>query len=66
MDEAYCSLCGMEIENKNPAYGITSGIIDEECCGFRMDSDLDWDLICPTCMNEIDKFLLQFKQSRAK
>lgn len=64
MDEPYCSLCGVEMKNKDMAYGLTRGIIDEGCYGFRMDSDSDWDVYCSSCMNEIDRLLANFRQTR--
>lgn len=64
MDELSCSLCGIEMKNKEAAYGLTSGAIDEDCFGFRMDSDSDWDVYCADCMNEIDKLLAGFRQSK--
>lgn len=66
MEEVYCALCGVEIENMRPAYGLTSGVIDEDCCGFRVDSDSDWDIYCPDCMNEIDRLLADFRRERAQ
>lgn len=66
MDEICCSLCGIEMNNKNQAYGLTSGLIEEECGGFRIDTDSDWDVFCADCMNEIDRLLADSKQARVK
>lgn len=52
------------MKNKDTAYGITSGSIDESCYGFRINEDSDWDVYCPNCMNEIDKILADYKQTR--
>jgi hypothetical protein len=64
MSELNCAFCGIEINNNDVAYGLTKGTVDDECYGFRMDSDSDWDVYCPDCMNEIDKLLSDFKRTR--
>lgn len=62
MDELSCALCGMALKNKDLAYGLTPGIIDEHCDGFRVDDDSSWDLYCADCMNEIDRLILSRRQ----
>lgn len=62
MDDIYCSLCGIALKNKDRAYGLTPGIIDERCDGFRVDADSEWDLYCAGCMNEIDRLILSRRQ----
>lgn len=64
MDEIVCSVCCNEINEKDTAYGITRGSVDESCYGFRIDDDTDWDVYCADCMNEIDKLLTDLRQSR--
>lgn len=65
MDEICCSLCGMGLKNKDLAYGLTPGIIDEHCDGFRVDDDSEWDLYCADCMNEIDRLISSRRQGMA-
>lgn len=31
MDEISCSLCGVELNDNDAAYGLTAGTIDESC-----------------------------------
>lgn len=64
MDELSCSLCGVEMKDKDSAYGITRGSINELCYGFKIDDDSDWDVYCSACMNEIDKLIGNFKRVR--
>ena len=64
MDEIFCSFCGIEMNDKDTAYGITSGSIDESCYGFIIDNDTDWDVYCSDCMNEIDRLLADVKRTR--
>ena len=59
----YCSFCRAEFNNGEPAYGLTGGIIDANCNGFRMDCDSEWDLYCPDCMNKIDRILVEIKRN---
>ncbi|MBI5485042.1 MAG: hypothetical protein HY888_11360 [Deltaproteobacteria bacterium] len=66
MDETVCTFCGIEMKNKDLAYGISRGSMDESCCGFRIDEDSDWNVYCPECMNEIDKVLADYKRARGK
>lgn len=66
MDEISCSLCGIELKDKDAAYGLTAGTIDGNCDGFRMDLDSDWDLYCADCMNEIDRVISGRWQARSK
>jgi hypothetical protein len=54
------------MKGKDAAYGLTSGVIEEQCYGFCMDSDSDWDIYCVDCMNEIDKLLANYKQMRSE
>lgn len=62
MEEVFCSLCGDELNEGAAAYGLTRGNIDEACNGFRTDGDSNWDVCCPVCMNEIDKFIASFRK----
>ena len=64
MDEIACTFCGIEIKQRDLAYGITRGSIDELCDGFKIDEDSDWDVYCPDCMNEIDRVLADYKRTR--
>ena len=64
MDEIVCTFCGIEMKDKDLAYGISRGSIDETCSGFRIDEDSDWDVYCSECMNEIDKILADYKRTR--
>ena len=57
MDDIYCSFCGSELNDGDSAYGLTGGVIDGECEGFRMDCDDAWDIYCGGCMNKIDRLL---------
>lgn len=66
MDEIYCSHCGVELKDQDAAYGLTSGTIDENCDGFRIDSDSDWDVYCADCMNEIDRMISAHRRTRSK
>ena len=64
MNEIYCAFCGIEMQHKDLAHGITRGSIDESSYGFRIDEDSDWDIYCSKCMNEIDRLLSDFKRMR--
>ena len=66
MDEISCSLCGMELTDKDSAFGLTEGTIDNDCYGFRVDSDSDWDVYCPDCMNDIDRMISTLRQTKSK
>jgi len=66
MDEIVCTFCGIEMKEKDSAYGITRGSIEESCYGFRIDEDSDWDVYCPDCMNEIDKVIADYRRTREK
>lgn len=66
MDEICCSLCCVELKDQDATYGLTAGIIDESCGGFRIDSDSDWDVYCADCMNEIDRLISTHGQTRSK
>jgi hypothetical protein len=66
MDEICCSFCGVELKNMDAAYGLTPGIIDDDCDGFRIDSDSDWDVYCADCMNEIDRMISAHRRTRSK
>lgn len=66
MDEIHCSFCGIKMSNRDSAYGLTSGIIDKACYGFRIDDDSEWDIFCSNCMNEIDRMIANFKMTRQK
>lgn len=66
MDEVNCSFCGKIMNDKDSAYGISRGSINESCYGFRIDDDSDWNIYCPECMNEIDKVLAEYKQMSGK
>ena len=61
-----CSLCRTALRSGEAAYGLTSGCIDDDCEGFRMDIDDKWDIYCTDCMNDIDKLLSNFQQERSK
>lgn len=58
---AHCSFCGIELNDGDPAYGLTGGVISDACDGFRMDDNDDWDLYCANCMNVIDKLVATHK-----
>jgi len=62
MEDVRCALCGEELNEGAVAYGLTIGNIDNACYGFRIGEDSDWDVYCPDCMNEIDKFLASFRK----
>ncbi|WP_281185441.1 hypothetical protein [Trichlorobacter lovleyi] len=64
MDEIVCSFCGVELPEETQVYGITSGYVDEACCGFRIDTDSDWDIYCSDCMNTIDKLIANYKKDK--
>lgn len=66
MDQISCTLCGIDLKDKDAAYGLTPGTIDEECDGFRIDADSDWDVYCTVCMNEIDRVISDLRQARSK
>lgn len=66
MDEIVCSFCGYEMKDKDTAYGMTRGSIDESCYGFIIDDDTNWDVYCSDCMNTIDRLLADYKQARAQ
>jgi hypothetical protein len=66
MEEICCSLCGIELTDKDPAYGLTGGTIDDDCSGFRIDSDSDWDVYCPDCMNVIDRMISTLRLTSPK
>ncbi|MBE0505009.1 MAG: hypothetical protein IBX46_12890 [Desulfuromonadales bacterium] len=66
MEEISCTLCGIELKDQDAAYGLTPGTIDEDCDGFRIDSDSDWDVYCADCMNEIDRMISAYRQKRSK
>ncbi len=66
MDEISCSLCGIELNDNDAAYGLTSGSINVDCDGFCIDSDSDWDVYCAACMNEIDRMISVHRQKRSK
>lgn len=66
MDEITCSFCGIEMKDKDLAFGISRGSIAESCNGFRIDEDSDWDVYCSKCMDEIDKVLADYKRARGK
>jgi hypothetical protein len=44
MDEIVCSFCGVELPEETQVYGVSSGYVDEACCGLRIDTDSDWDI----------------------
>jgi hypothetical protein len=62
MDNITCVFCGMELKDDDSCYGLTRGAIDENCFGFKVDDDSDWDIYCPTCMNLIDKLMADYKR----
>lgn len=64
MDEAVCSFCRIEIRNNTLVYGITRGVIDENCYGFRADDDSEWDIYCTDCMNSIDTLIAAHKRTK--
>lgn len=63
MAELYCSFCRIELKDGDAAYGLTGGVVADECCGFRMDGDADWDLYCRDCMNRIDRLLADAREN---
>lgn len=63
MDEIFCAFCGVELIDTGSCYGVTRGTIDEDCFGFKVDDDSDWDIYCPTCMNLIDKLMADYKRT---
>ncbi len=65
MEDVCCSLCGEELKEGEAAYGLTSGNINEATYGFRIDENAEWDIYCPNCMNEIDKFLASFRKGNS-
>lgn len=65
MNDIFCELCGIEIKDNDSAYGVTSGTIDEDSLGFRIDTDSDWDIYCSDCMNTIDKLIADYKRSQS-
>jgi hypothetical protein len=66
MEEITCSFCGAVMKNEEIAYGLTRGTIEDDCLGFRMDFDSNWDIYCAGCMNEIDRIISDFRQKRSK
>lgn len=60
--DVFCSLCGIALRSGEMAYGLTGGCIDDECEGFRMNFDEEWDIYCPNCMNAIDKIINDYKR----
>lgn len=62
MEEVFCSLCGVEMNDGAAAYGLTNGRINEACYGFRVDEDSGWDVYCPSCMTEIDKLIVNIRK----
>ena len=66
MDEISCSICCIELNANDGAYGLNAGTIDESCDGFRIDTDSDWDVYCADCMNEIDRMISNHRQTRSK
>jgi hypothetical protein len=62
MVESSCSFCRTELKNGDPAYGLTGGVVDGECYGFRMACDEEWDLYCRDCMNKIDRILAEARK----
>jgi hypothetical protein len=36
--------------------------MDEDCGGFRMDLDDEWDIYCQDCMNQVDRLIAAHKQ----
>ena len=65
MAGSYCSFCGIELKDGDSAYGLTGGVVDDKCCGFRMDCDEDWDIYCRDCMNRIDRLLAEARRGGA-
>ncbi len=63
MMDKYCSFCRVNLNNGDPAYGLTGGVIDADCYEFRMDCDSEWDLYCRDCMNKIDRILAEIKRN---
>ena len=63
--ESHCSFCKSEIMNGVSAYGLTGGIIDADCNGFRMDFDSECDIYFRDSMNKIDRALAEIKKSEA-
>lgn len=56
-----CTFCGIELKDGDAAYGLTSGRIDNNCYGFRMDTDDEWGIYCCDCMNQIDRLMASYK-----
>jgi len=65
MEEIYCSLCAVQLNEGTAVYGLTSGSINNACHGFRVDEDTDWDVYCTDCMNEIDRFLASSRKGNS-
>ncbi|MDZ4186022.1 MAG: hypothetical protein U1D97_13730 [Desulfuromonadales bacterium] len=66
MEEMNCSLCDIELKDNDAAYGLTPGSIDEDSDGFRIDADSVWDVYRAECMNEIDRMISAYRQTRSK
>jgi len=66
MDEIVCSFCGVELPDEKKVYGVSSGYVDATCCGFRINTDSDWDIYCSDCMNTIDKLIADYKRTKTR
>lgn len=64
MEELYCSMCGVEMRNKDAAFGLTRGVIDEGCDGFCMDFDTGWEIFCMACIDEIDIAIAKIAENK--
>ena len=65
MNDTHCNFCKEPIEDSDNVYGLTSGLVDAACFGFLPDPDEEWIIICPECMNKIDKFMANLKRTDA-
>ena len=64
MEVQNCFVCGVSLNDGDSVYGLSPGMLSEKHSGFEADDTSAWDLLCPGCMNTVDRLIAEFKTSK--